>query len=221
MRALAVIGSTADVLARFADPHRPLTPDERERAAAFRFDVDRDDFIAGHLLARICAAETTGLDPDRLTLVQRCPHCDGPHGPPAIAELPGWAVSLSHTRGYVAASIAQGATGVDVERLDRREPREIEQVALLAGEATFVRTAADPRRALLDLWVRKEALIKARTADLGHLQRIDLVRQGRVVDDWEDLRLTSWQDGRVIAACASTTAIAWRSLAGLDRTAGP
>lgn len=219
MRALALIGSAADVLARFAEPHSLLTPEERARATGFRFDADRDDFIAAHLLVRVCAAEATGLAPERLTLVQRCPRCDGPHGPPRIAETPEWAVSLSHARGHVAASFAEGATGVDVERIDRR-PHGLEDIALTTAEATYVRAAPEPHRALLDLWVRKEALIKARAADLGHLQRIDLVRHGRVADEWEDLRLTSWHDGRVIAACAATIAAPWRRVGGPDHRVG-
>ena len=213
MTALAVIGATVDVLTRFADPQQLLTPDERTRAAGFRFDADRDDFVAAHLLVRVCAAEVTGRSPHRLTLVQRCRRCDGPHGRPSIVEAPEFAVSMSHTRGHVAASISLAATGVDVERLDRRQPRGIEDVALTAVEATFVRTALDEGRALLDLWVRKEAIIKARGTDLGQLASIEVVRDGRIADAWEDLRLTGWHDnGRVIAACAATTAVTWRRL---------
>lgn len=220
MTALAVIGSTAEVLEQFADPLRLLTPDERFRAAAFRFDGDRDDFVAAHLLVRMGVAEVTGLAAERITLVQRCRSCRGPHGVPRIAEAPEWSVSLSHTRGHVAASASTAAAGVDVERLDRRRLHGLEDIALTTAEGRFMRAAPDPRRALLDLWVRKEALIKARAADLGHLQKIDLVRHGRVADDWEDLRLASWHDGRVIAACAATTAAPWRSFAGRDHRFG-
>jgi 4'-phosphopantetheinyl transferase len=216
MTALAVIGSTAEVLEQFADPLRLLTPDERFRAAAFRFDGDRDDFIAAHLLIRMAVAEVTGLAPEQLTLVQRCRRCRGPHGPPRMAETPEWSVSLSHTRSHVVASASSAAAGVDVERLDRRYPQGVEEVALTPAEAEFVRAAPDAGRALLELWVRKEAVIKALGADLGLLPDIELVRSGRIVDVWEGLHLTIWaDDGRVIAACAAPTAPVWRHLSML------
>jgi 4'-phosphopantetheinyl transferase len=212
MTAWAVTGATAEVLARFADPQHPLTPDERVRAAAFRFPADRDDFVAAHLLVRMCVAEVTGLDPHRLTLVQRCRRCNGPHGVPRVVEAPEWTVSVSHTRGHVAASVSSAATGVDVERFDRRRPQGVEEVALTPAEARFVGAAPDAGRALLELWVRKEAVIKARHADLGLLRDIDVVRQGRIADAWEDLYLTAWPDDGVVAACAATTPATWRPL---------
>ena len=202
-----LVGATGDVLARFEDPGALLTDDELARAARFRAQGHRDDFVAAHVLVRMCAGEALGVAPEELTLVQLCPTCGGTHGPPSLKEVADLAVSLSHTRGHVAATAGPGPVGVDIEAADRKQSDGLVDMVLAPAEARLVRAAADAPLAFLDLWVRKEALIKAGRASLNTLASVDLVGDaGRVVDRWGDLYLTGWRDGdRLVGACASPT----------------
>lgn len=186
--------------ARFASlPDAALTEHERSRAAALRRPGDRADFIAAHLLARQCAATVLDAAADSLTLTQQCAECGEPgHGRPAIAEAPGLHVTLSHTRGYVAAAADTAAVAVDVERvLDRDSPERLDGLAasvLTPAERHLVRTAHHPERTFAELWVRKEALIKLDQADLDTLTSIDVSAALPTATTYRDFAVVGWTD---------------------------
>lgn len=161
-----------------------LTAAEQERAARFRLAIDRESFVAAHLLVRICAADLLGARPDRLTLIQRCTSCGGPHGRPSLAGHPDLTVTLSHTRGYVAAAAAYGPLGVDLELADGR-PLDwtLVSATFSPADAAEVAADADPLRAFLRRWVRRECLVKVGAAALG-VPGADAT--GWAVLDWTD-----------------------------------
>ncbi len=139
-----------------------LTGAERARHDRLRFAADRDAYRAAHLLVRACAGELLGVAPERVRLQQHCPRCGSTdHGRPSIAGEPEVWVSLSHTRGHVAAVAATAACGIDVESVAGSIPR----AALTPRERTWLDAEPDPLRAFTRLWVRKEALVKAGVAD--------------------------------------------------------
>lgn len=188
------VETSSDVLARFPGAAKLLTDLERERAAAFVFPADSETFIAAHVLVRICAARALNTEPERLTLVQTCPTCGlATHGRPSIKEAPELAVSLSHSRGYVAACAGSGPLGIDVEVVSRGADLTPIVRALAPGEAALVQAAPDPGLSFLDLWVRKEALIKAGQATLDTLDEIDLSGDPT---RWGDLHIAAWRDER-------------------------
>ncbi|SDI11800.1 4'-phosphopantetheinyl transferase family protein [Nonomuraea jiangxiensis] len=170
-------------------PEKWLTEVERERAARFRFPVDRESFVAAHLLVRVCAAAVLDSEPEELTLLQ---HCDvhGPgHGRPYIEEAPRLGVSLSHTRGYVCAAAGPGKVGVDVEHV-RPGPLD----ALLADRVLTPRERAlvTGNDELIRHWTRKEALIKRGELELGKLSTGGDDLTGRHLLEWSvgpDLRV--------------------------------
>ncbi|MEV0650152.1 hypothetical protein AB0I28_33325 [Phytomonospora sp. NPDC050363] len=143
-----------------------FTPHELERAGRFRFDADREAYLAAHALVRDCAGELLSADPCALVLRQRCPDCgDADHGRPYIEGAEDACVTLSHTRGFVAAGASRSPVGVDIEPVtERGVPDEV----FAPGERT-----SDP---LLRLhrWVLKESLIKVGAASLGSLAEVDL-----------------------------------------------
>ena len=199
---IVLVESTQDALARVPEPSALLTDLERQRAARFAFPADADTFIAAHLLVRVCAALALGADPAELTLVQTCPTCDLPtHGRPSIKEAPELAVSLSHSRGHVAACAGTGPIGIDIESATRGAQLTPIDKVLTPGEATLVNAAAQPGLAFLDFWVRKEALIKAGLATLDSLETVDLSADPT---RWGGLHLAGWRDASgVMAAVAS------------------
>src|SRR6476646_3162848 len=81
-------GTTTSVLRRMADAWSLLSHPEKTRAEQFRFSHDRDDFVAAHALARLCAGELLDTEPSSLTVRQVCESCGGAHGKPEIVEQP-------------------------------------------------------------------------------------------------------------------------------------
>ncbi|GAA2289380.1 hypothetical protein GCM10010234_32600 [Streptomyces hawaiiensis] len=199
---LALVRATADVLPLLDTV--TLAPYERARAARLPAGERREDYLAAHVLVRLCAARLLGVAPATLMLGQSCPHCGGEdHGRPFLRDRPGVGVSLSHARGAVAAAAGPGPVGVDVE--DAADAVFAPQVAarvLAAAELAAVRAAPDPARSFLRLWVRKEALVKVGMTTLGGLRETDLMASGAA-----DLRFADWSspDGRLIAAAVART----------------
>jgi 4'-phosphopantetheinyl transferase len=177
---LVLVAGTDEVLAHPGLGEAPmamLTAAEAERAHRFRFDADRRDFVAAHILLRLTAARVLGTGAAELTVVQHCGSCGGPHGRPWLAGYPGTYLSLAHTRGAVVAAAGPGPVGVDVERTDRRGPGA--EPALLArtmtpAEGAEIMADPDPSLAFLRLWVRKESLVKVGATTLGDLDQLDL-----------------------------------------------
>lgn len=135
-----------------------LGDDERARAARFRFDRDRSTYVLAHALWRVALAVCLGRDPCEVPLDFL------PSGQP---HLPGTslATSLSHSGPIVLVAVgAVRMLGVDLERWPPRISLDDLLPAICTpGEAEVLRPLP-PRqreRALLQLWTRKEALLKA------------------------------------------------------------
>ncbi|MFJ4327573.1 4'-phosphopantetheinyl transferase family protein [Streptomyces tricolor] len=158
-----------------------LTDAERRRLAAARTERARADFLAAHLLARLCVARHTGGAARDVVLEQRCPLCSGPHGRPRVAGAR-CGVSLSYADGVVAASAADHPVGIDIERLpgaaagrDAPAPGPRGYGSFLTrGEIDRIRGSPAPRSAFLRLWVRKEALVKLTARGLPAMADTDL-----------------------------------------------
>ncbi|MFI2370854.1 4'-phosphopantetheinyl transferase family protein [Streptomyces sp. NPDC018833] len=218
MAAVALAGRTAEVPAGAGDVRELLTRTERDRADALRSAADRDDFVAAHALVRLCAARLLRRPARSLTLVQSCDECDRPHGRPHLAEAPGIGVSLTHTRGWVAAAAAHGPVGVDLEADDDHGPMNwnVAERACGPAELAGLRAHPDPRRAFLRQWVRKESLVKVGAAALDDLGRIDLPPLGTGTSRWRDWRLTDWSAPGVVGCVAAREPVSLRTLsAGL------
>ncbi|MDN0196788.1 4'-phosphopantetheinyl transferase family protein [Streptomyces sp. S.PNR 29] len=175
-QALAVVVSTQEVLGHPAARRNVLTSVELRRAAAFRFDRDRDDFVAAHLLVRLCAGRLLGVPADTLSLVQHCADCGSrEHGKPSLAGLPDVHVSLSHTQGVVAAAVGRQRVGVDVERATVPDTVLVAAERVLSDvELRTMRASALPDRYFLRQWVRKESLVKIGETRLGDMAKTDL-----------------------------------------------
>ena len=157
-----------DVFAFPLDPSPPrlaaldgvLSPDERERAARYRFAADRQAFVA----CRGAVREILGQELAVPAAAVRFRY--GPNGKPAVETKDGEpAISISHSGDLGLCAIGRGgAVGVDLERL-----RELPDALAIA--ARFFSPAEHAALAALDaeiqaaaffaVWTRKEALVKA------------------------------------------------------------
>ncbi|MEU5285074.1 4'-phosphopantetheinyl transferase superfamily protein [Streptomyces sp. NPDC020755] len=174
--AYATVSTTAEVLNHPAAREGLLTPVERGRAARFRHEASRLDFVAAHLLVRLCAGRVLGVEAADIELAQYCDECaQHGHGRPYVPNHPDVRVSLSHTRGVVAAAAGPSALGIDVELLGRRkvDSAVLEQV-LSRGELCLSGRSANPQGVFMRQWVRKEALVKAGRTSRDTMREVDL-----------------------------------------------
>ncbi|OPG03935.1 hypothetical protein B1R27_27030 [Streptomyces sp. GKU 895] len=209
---MVMIGRSQDVV--LAGAGATLTARERDRAARLPAGARRTDYLAAHILVRLCAARLTGIPVRDLEIRQTCDECGArDHGRPFVPGWPDLGVSLSHTRGAVAAVAGWGVVGVDVENaaeataFDRRVAHRV----LTAAELRAVEGSRDPGRAFLSLWVRKEALIKTGGATVGTLRHTDVSApaetggRGWSVHAYAGRYLADWasEDGSLMAAAVT------------------
>ena len=174
---VVLAGPTDEVLSLVGLTETALRPGERDRADALRRPADRRDFVAAHLLVRVCAAHLLRLPAQQIQIVQRCASCGGDHGQPSVPGAPQIGVSLSHARGHVAAAAGAGPVGVDIEPVvDAGIVPELAGSVLAAGERAALTGLAEPAAAaaLTRQWVRKEALVKIGVLTLDSFAELDL-----------------------------------------------
>jgi 4'-phosphopantetheinyl transferase len=131
---------------------------ERDRVSRRRRASDRDALILSYALHRLFLSRELGLAPGDVPLSRDalgCPQLGGARGH----------TSLSHAEEWVAfAYSAHGPVGVDIEPSNRAAmlPEIADRVGT-ADEIAALRDLPEMTRAsaLLALWVRKEALLKA------------------------------------------------------------
>lgn len=145
-----------DVRRLWRDAASLLSDDEAARAERFRFEPDRESFVATHAALRALAASYLGIEPQEVRFSY------GTKGKPALSGL---ALNASHAGDVALAAFApSGRVGVDVERM-----RATDDLAALARRFF----TESENRALAQLspgelvtgfygcWTRKEAFVKA------------------------------------------------------------
>ena len=177
-------------------PHRQtalarlLSPDERERAARFRFEADRRRYITARGTLRLLLGRCLNRAPGALEFRY------GAHGKPALSPAASASplfFNLSHTADLALCAITRLApVGIDLER--RRPDLGVEElIALVCAPAEAAALAALPpplrRERFYRYWTRKEAYCKARGDGLTQeLTRLDVSLPPQPVTDWFHLR---------------------------------
>jgi 4'-phosphopantetheinyl transferase len=135
-----------------------LSADERERAARFRFDRDRNRFIVCRGSLRELLAARLRIAPSSVRFVY------GSHGKPAI-EDPEIRFNVSHSHGMAMIAVTQGReVGCDIEWIDPSFAGEkIPEHFFSPYEVATLRAlpVAGQCEAFFRCWTRKEAYIKA------------------------------------------------------------
>ncbi|MBB5888963.1 4'-phosphopantetheinyl transferase family protein [Kutzneria kofuensis] len=148
---------------------------EQRRAGRYRQRVDRQRSLTGAWLLRTAVAAQTGEHPDEVLLDRTCADCGQQHGRPRLPAGVGIEVSVSHAGDRVAVALTRlGEVGVDVgfAPLIGQFDRDLAENTLSAKELAALETSDNPGAAFLQLWVRKEALLKA----TGHGLRMPMSR---------------------------------------------
>lgn len=135
-----------------------LDASERRRAARFRFEHDRSAYVLAHAMWRVVLGVSLGCDAGEVPLHFL------PTGQP---HLPGTrlSTSLSHSGPSVLLAVGRGERlGVDIERWPPRMSMDGLLPVICTPEEGSAMQALQPgqrERRLLQLWTRKEALLKA------------------------------------------------------------
>ncbi|AOJ05619.1 MULTISPECIES: 4'-phosphopantetheinyl transferase family protein [Burkholderia] len=134
-----------------------LSLSEHERAARLKYGAHRELFVFSRAMLRVVLGEYLSVDPARLVFDVE------PGGKPVLfgRDLE---FSVSHGSGAVLMAIAKQRVGCDLESLDRKIDVDALAAASLGERERdlFAQTPACARqRLLLQLWTRKEALLKA------------------------------------------------------------
>ncbi len=149
--------SGAELVARY---RALLSPDEAERAAGFRFEEHRHEFLVTRALVRTTLSEYREVAPADWRFAK------GEYGRPAITPPCGLHFNLSNTASLVVCAVSEHRElGVDVEHLARAaDILEVADTVFTDAEIAALRTLppADARERAVTLWTCKEAYMKAR-----------------------------------------------------------
>jgi len=144
------------------DLERSLSSDESQRAARFKFSIDRQRFIAGRGLLRSITGAYLECDPSAVPIAY------GQFGKPHLAMRPGPKsifFNLSHSGALAVFAFGRGRElGVDVEQVDCKiDFHQVSNQFFTSQEVADI--MAQPRHGqhlrFFEFWTRKEALLKA------------------------------------------------------------
>jgi 4'-phosphopantetheinyl transferase len=148
----ATLGSLQDRVERY---HALLDEEELARADRFRFSKDRVRYILGHGLLRETLGVQLGRSAKDLILLR------GEFGKPFLEGHPVH-FNLSDTKDAVLIALARQPIGADIETMDRRTDHErVAEHYFTPREVKSIAEAVDGKRRFLELWTRKEAVLKA------------------------------------------------------------
>jgi 4'-phosphopantetheinyl transferase len=182
-----------------------LSSAERLRADAFESAAARGEFVASRTWLRTILAGYVGVPAASRELQT------GRWGKPQLVghDLE---FSLSHARGLVLVAVSTEPVGVDIEphRPGVWDPRATKLV-LTPEEMKAVWRAADPDRAFLTLWTRKEAYAKVSGEGLvDRLTAVDLRAEPAVVGGVEVRSLDLGPSIASAIACSRGAEAVWR-----------
>ncbi len=144
----------------------PLSPSLAAYADKAQGERARTERCAGMHLLDSLYREMTGAEPPPVALL--------PGGKPTFAKGE-MGFSISHAGRLVAVALSEGEVGLDLEpyaSMDEGRARRFASL-LSEGERRLVATAPDPLRATLEIYVRREALVKKSGEGLSALRRTD------------------------------------------------
>lgn len=140
-----------------------LSSDERANIARLRVADDRYTRTVAHALKRTVLAKRLGVLSGDLQFGQNA------YGKPMLLHSQ-WQCNLSHSQQYIVFGYCQHSpVGVDVEVVRSSLPiHEIAQRYFYPLECEMIAQSADPVARFYQLWVVKEAVIKAQGVGLAH-----------------------------------------------------
>jgi len=144
---------------------RLLSADEIHRYSRFSRESDRLRFAVGAAMVRVLASRELRIAPAAIEIDRRCGRCGGPHGRVSIPSLRDLNVSVTHSGALVGvARFGTAPVGLDVETMvaGRDYFEDLWSILTQQERASLSRVpSSELDEALLRLWTRKEAVVKA------------------------------------------------------------
>lgn len=132
-----------------------LNTEEHARAQRFRYPMDRERFIIGHGVLRIVLSRYVHTEPQDFRFGK------GEFGKPFLEGDP-IHFNLSDTKDAILVAVAHGPIGADIETMRRdTDHLRVADHYFTPIEVQSIAHAADGKRRFLELWTRKEAVLKA------------------------------------------------------------
>ena len=129
-----------------------LPPERREKALAYRYELQQRQCIGAWLLLRKACSEVFGLN-------EVPPVAVGQHGKPYFPAMPRLHFNLSHCREAVVCALSDHPVGIDVEAV-RHYKESLARYTMNEEELRQILTAERPDVAFTRLWTMKEAVLK-------------------------------------------------------------
>ena len=149
-----------------------LTDDEKTRAARYKVEKARLQFVTGRGLLRRMLAECLRVP------VRAVPITYTATGKPVLADATaGLHFNVTHTDGLALIALARRAVGIDVERVRAVENPDglVGRFFSAAERAAYLELAAELRTAgFFRGWTSKEAVIKAAGLSVAYLDEFDV-----------------------------------------------
>jgi len=155
-----------------------LPIDFHERAFRYRKKEDAFNYVLGRLMLKE-ALDFFNLPKGRIKKLTFTST-----GQPLID---GFHFNISHSGTYVVCAIAkEEAIGIDIEVI---RPIDIEHLRkpFTEKEWSLIMNASDASRQLLDLWTKKEAVLKLYGAGIGAVDKVDLESETQAIFDRESV----------------------------------
>jgi len=184
-----------------------LSREEREKAARFRRDTDRQRYVAAHAMLRFVLGGYLGSAPESLAFGT------GQHGKPTLEHEPGLSFNLAHSGDVALLAVCRGsAVGVDVEEI--RDDIDVPAMERSVFSESELRMLGDEplekrRRLLFETWVRKEAVLKACGLGLSLEPRKLTIRGDVIGADGTAWGLREIQIGAGYAAAVAAPGAGW------------
>lgn len=173
---------------------------ELARADRFRFPADRERFVLGHGLLRALIGRYLGRDGDLVRYAR------GPFGKPFL-EGQDLRFSFSDTKDAVLVAFSHVVEiGADIETMQRTVDHDaVSEHYFTAEETEDIASAKDGKRRFLELWTRKEAVLKASGVGImddlhvlrvnGQEQRMSISHEAFIAHAAEEYHVRTWSVG--------------------------
>ena len=156
-----------------------LAADEKDRANRFRFDRDRDRFVCGRGIVRHILSQYLAQAPETIQFAY------SDRGKPSIAaaglpaQLATFSFNVSHSHQWLLCAIAPDLqVGIDIEGVRDIEAIKLAERFFSRAEQQWLKSlpVEQQETAFFELWVCKEAYLKAVGTGLADLSDVEVQR---------------------------------------------
>jgi 4'-phosphopantetheinyl transferase len=139
--------------------HAVLSEDEKQRAARFHFDKDRNHFVVARGILRQLLSRYIDVEPQKIIFSY------SEHGKPFVDQQYNLQFNVSHSHGIALyAFTREPSVGIDIEYKDRQcDIDSIVERYFSSNEVHIIKnlTGTEKVQAFFNGWARKEAFLKA------------------------------------------------------------